>query len=54
MKPMTVEQEQAMAKYKIDHGFRNECNLKTWRKLWTTHQELIGALSDGSTTTGKQ
>lgn len=44
MKPMTVEQEAIYTRYKSDNDFRNECNLKTWRKLWTTHNELIEEL----------
>jgi len=46
MKPMTVEQERAMTKYKINHDELNEHNLKIWRQLYTDTQFAISMLRD--------
>jgi len=62
MKPMTVEQENAFRKYRIDHDHINKHNLEAWRTMYTHVQSVLatlreslrGATSDGPTTTGKQ
>ena len=64
MKPMTIEQEAAYTKYKIDHTEINRKQLHDWEVNWEVNclamkiigdiGKNIGARPDGPTITSKQ